>query len=102
MGVNKLRKLSLVATVLFAQAAFAGDPFLGAKVYNRHCAMCHGANGKAMVAGTPDFLHTNLLAKPDFVLKEFIKAGRGIMPSFQGVLKDPEIFDVISYIRTFN
>ena len=50
----------------------------------------------------PDFLHTNILAKPDYELKTFINSGRGIMPSFQGVLKDREIEDVISYIRTFN
>lgn len=64
--------------------------------------MCHGANGKAVIAGTPDFIYNNVLAKPDFELKTFINAGRGIMPGFQGLLKDQEIMDVISYIRTFN
>ena len=83
-------------------SAFAGDPFLGARVYNEHCAVCHGANGKALIAGTPDFLHTNILAKPDFQLKAFIKAGKGIMPAFQGILKDQQIMDVIAYIRTFH
>ena len=102
MAIKKIGQLGMVATFLFTQAVFAGNPFSGAKVYNERCAMCHGANGKAVVAGTPDFLHTNILAKPDYELSNFIKAGRGIMPSFQGVLKDQEILDVISYIRTFN
>ena len=86
---------------ILANNAFAGDPFLGARVYSEHCAVCHGANGKAVIAGTPDFLHTNILAKPDFQIKTFIKSGKGIMPAFQGILKDQQIMDVIAYIRTF-
>jgi cytochrome c6 len=102
MAVEKLIKFAVLVAVLLSQTAFAGDPFQGAQIYNARCAMCHGANGKAMVAGTPDFVRTNILAKPDFELKNFINAGKGIMPGFQGVLKDQEILDVISYIRTFN
>jgi len=102
MAVNNSIRLGVMVSFLLSQAAFAGDPFTGAQIYNDRCAMCHGSNGKAVVAGTPDFLHTNILAKPDYELKTFINSGRGIMPSFQGVLKDREIEDVISYIRTFN
>jgi len=102
MAAKKLFKFGIMITVLVSPMAFAGDPFAGASVYNQHCAMCHGPNGKAVIAGTPDFLHTNVLAKPDFELKNFVNAGKGIMPSFRGVLKDQEIMDVISYIRTFN
>jgi cytochrome c6 len=102
MGVKRIVRLCMFATALLAQTAFAGDPFVGAQIYNERCALCHGANGKAVIAGTPDFLYTNLLSKPDYELKTFIKAGKGIMPAFQGVLKDQEILDVISYIRTFN
>ena len=91
-----------MVTVMYGGNVFAGDPFLGAQVYNEHCVVCHGANGKGVIASTPDFLQTNFLAKPDFELKSFIKAGRGIMPAYQGILKDHEILDVIAYIRTFN
>ena len=88
--------------VLFSPNAFAGDPFLGAKIYNEHCVACHGANGKGVIASTPDFLQQNFLARPDFELKRFIKSGGGIMPAYEGILKDREILDVIAYIRTFN
>ncbi len=97
-----LVKSSLAIAILFAPNAFAGDPFLGAKVYNEHCVVCHGANGKGVIAGTPDFLQFNFLARPDFELKNSIKAGGGIMPAYAGILKDHEILDVIAYIRTFN
>ncbi|WP_455210085.1 c-type cytochrome [Kaarinaea lacus] len=102
MKLKNFVKRSLFIATLSASSAFAGDPFLGAKVYNEHCVGCHGANGKGVVASTPDFLQTNFLAKPDYELKNFIRAGRGIMPSYQGILKDREIMDVIAYIRTFN
>jgi cytochrome c6 len=102
MNIKKLVKRSLVIAALFASNSFAGDPFLGAKVYNEHCVVCHGANGKGVIASTPDFLQTNFLARPDFELKTSIKAGRGIMPAYEGILKDREIMDVIAYIRTFN
>lgn len=100
--LEKIAKMILFVSVLCAQNAFAGDPFVGAKIYNEHCMRCHGADGKAVIAGTPDFLHTNLLAKPDFRLVAFIKSGSGIMPSYEGVLKEQELHDVIAYIRTFN
>ena len=93
---------SLAIAISFAPNAFAGDPFQGASVYNEHCVVCHGANGKGVIAGTPDFLQPNFLARPDFEFKKFIKAGRGIMPAYDGILKDREILDVIAYIRTFN
>jgi len=102
MTITRIVTYALLTVVFVSPLAFAGDPFSGAKVYNEYCVNCHGANGKGVVAGTPDFLQTNFLAKPDYELKNFINAGRGIMPSYQGLLKDREIMDVIAYIRTFN
>jgi cytochrome c6 len=101
MKLKNLAKHSLALVALFAANANAGDPFLGAKVYNEHCVVCHGANGKGVIAGTPDFLQFNFLARPDFELKASIKAGRGIMPAYEGILKEREISNVIAYIRTF-
>lgn len=102
MTIKNLVGVGLTAIVLFSANTFAGDPFQGASVYNQHCVGCHGANGKGVIAGTPDFVQPNFLAKPDFELKAFIKSGKGIMPSFQGILREGEIADVIAYIRTFN
>jgi len=102
MKLNNLINYCLVAlAILFSTNVLAGDPFLGAQVYNEHCVVCHGANGKGVIAGTPDFLQFNFLARPDFEFKNSIKAGRGIMPAYEGILKDREILDVIAYIRTF-
>ncbi len=93
----------LLLFLSFSSAGFAGDPFLGASVYSEHCAYCHGANGKAVIAGTPDFMRNmQLLAKPDMQIMQTIKGGKGLMPAFGGLLKDNQIMDVITYIRTFN
>lgn len=100
--LKKILSYAAIMGALLAQDSFAGDPFMGSRVYNEHCVMCHGANGKAVMAGTPDFLYTQLLAKPDYKIKAFIEAGKGIMPSYKGILKDQQILDVISYIRTFH
>lgn len=102
MKIKSLFYHVLLVSVLFSAKAFAGDPFLGASIYNEHCVSCHGANGKGVIAGTPDFLQPNFMTKGDFQLKTTIKAGSGIMPAYEGILKDREIIDVIAYIRTFN
>ena len=102
MKIINFVKYSVLLAIFFVSNAFAGDPFLGATVYNEHCVGCHGANGKGVIAGTPNFLQPDFLARPDYELKNFIRSGGGIMPSYQGILKDREIMDVISYIRTFN
>jgi mono/diheme cytochrome c family protein len=98
-----IRGALAIAVYLFVSgASYAGDPFVGASIYTEHCASCHGARGKAVIAGTPDFVGTFVLAKPDFEIKGVIESGRGIMPAFRGVLRDKQINDVIAYIRTFN
>ena len=81
----------------------AGDPFVGNQVYQEHCVSCHGASGKAVISSTPDFSgNPMLLAKPDMQLRETILHGRNLMPAFVGILKEKQIMDVISYIRTFH
>jgi cytochrome c6 len=102
MKIKTLVNSCALVSVLFAANTFAGDPFLGANIYNEHCVTCHGANGKGVIAGTPDFLQPSFMTKGDFQLKATIKAGSGIMPAYEGILKDREIMDVIAYIRTFN
>lgn len=80
--------------------ALAADPQQGRKIYKAHCENCHGANGSGQIPGAPDFLRGNALMKPDLELMRTVKAGRGMMPAYQGMFTETELLDVIAYLRT--
>ena len=80
----------------------AADTIKGQRLYSANCAVCHGFNGRSVMPGTPDFNQGgDRLMRPDFTLLATIRAGKNAMPSFQGILPDRDIMDVIAYIRTF-
>ena len=82
--------------------AFAADPNKGGKLYASHCAGCHGTDGVPVMPGAPNFKRAEGMLKPDVQLLNGIKAGKGAMPGFFGILKEQEILDVIAYMRTLN
>ena len=115
MGMDNARMsrvinwMKVLATMLVAIVAagvsgdlFASDMFKGRKLYNTHCALCHGMGGQATMPGAPNFVRQEGILKPDFTLLATIRAGRNAMPAFQGILTDRDIMDVIAYIRTMN
>lgn len=84
-------------------------------IYSSHCARCHGANGKGdgwqarLFTPIPGWLRMPNLAdaaymqtRADNQLMQTIKAG-GIkgMPSFGLQLTEPQIKDLVAYIRSF-
>ncbi|MBN4063257.1 cytochrome c [Cardiobacterium sp. AH-315-I02] len=79
-----------------------GDFFKGQTIYATYCQACHGSNGRGTLAGTPDFRRSHALMKADAQLYEIILNGRIIMPGFRGVLKNDDMYDVISYLRSFH
>lgn len=78
----------------------------GNELYRRYCAACHGASGKgdgpAGTALTPKPANLREMAKMhsagDLAWK--ITHGRGPMPSWKGVLTEPQIWDVVNYIQS--
>src|ERR1700679_4360746 len=77
----------------------------GADTYKAKCQMCHGATGlgdtpagKAMKARP--FNSPDVLKESDADLIAVIKNGKNKMPAFTGKLTDPQIADVVAYIRT--
>ena len=80
--------------------AVANDIFAGRKVYNAHCAQCHGSDGRALVAGSPDFNRGTSLNLPDGELVRRIRSGRNLMPGYEGILKTKDILNVIAYMRS--
>jgi len=78
----------------------------GARIFQRTCSGCHGADGKgtwrAGLATRP-----RDLTKPEFQaqmtneqLRHSIRVGKGQMPAFGGLMGDEEISDVITFVRT--
>lgn len=90
----------LVALACF-NAAHAGNPFNGKAPYERFCMACHGARGESKLIGVPNFSRGEvIISSTDPMLMNVIKNGKGTMPGFQGQIKDLEILDIISYLRT--
>ena len=103
---NAVVRLCLKPAVVIIAAAIsttanAGNFFNGESLYKTYCQSCHGNRGQGMIGGAPNFARGQGLMKPDAMLYDTIDHGRNAMPSFRGVLKEEEFFDVITYIRSF-
>lgn len=80
----------------------------GKKVYDEHCAKCHGATGKADGASAgslqielPDFSDKEVTAEEtDAAWFWKIRVGQFEMPPFQLILKDGQVWKAIIYIRS--
>lgn len=88
--------LALLASTQLMAASTAE----GRKLYERNCVSCHGMNGISMMANAPSFKRGEGLFKSDFALQEHLKRGKNACPSFMGIMREQEMFDVIAYIRT--
>ena len=90
----------LLLCCLGAGQVQAGDPMRGAELFGRHCVACHGADGRPVLPGAPDFSRPTALLKSDLALLATIRTGKGVMPAFAGLLRDREILDIVSHLRT--
>lgn len=95
MGLVALMASGVVAS--FSSSAVAQD---AAATFKAKCAMCHGADGKGGKMGTRDFASAEVKAETDAQLTEIITKGKGKMPSYEGKLKDTEIKDLVTYVRS--
>jgi len=92
--------LSLLATSLLTMgSAVAGSPFDGRPLYYKYCFDCHEQGGSTYMINAADFRKREGLMVTDQQLLILIKNGKGIMPGYNGVLKDQQILDIITYIR---
>lgn len=91
---------AICATLWFAGDASAADVFRGGELYRRHCAQCHGDDGRPVMPTAPDFTRRERLLQPDPVLLQTLRAGKGAMPAYQGLMRDRDLLDVIAYLRT--
>jgi len=96
-------RLRIALGVTLAAAAASGaaaDLARGQRLFNLHCAACHGVNGIAVVPNAPNFARRERLEQPDVLLLQSVRTGKNTMPPFFGLLKDPEIIDILQYVRT--
>lgn len=101
-GRMKTAAVALLA-IAFAGPAFAQGP--GADTYKAKCAMCHGADGLATVPMAKtmkvvSFKDPSMVSASDAQFIASTKNGKNKMPAYAGKLTDPQITEVIAYIRT--
>lgn len=74
----------------------------GEAIYERDCAVCHGADGKGVVPNAPDLTDFEEIAvhtARDYF--QVVTEGKDTMPSWQARLSPDERWAAIEYLRTF-
>lgn len=78
----------------------------GRDLYQANCKSCHGDPGKnnviKLVPPPPDPAATQLQQNTDGSLHYKISEGRGAMPAFKNILNSTDIWNVISFLRSYN
>jgi mono/diheme cytochrome c family protein len=80
----------------------------GQGTFLRSCAGCHGPDGKGthpVGFTTPprNLTDPNLQARlTDDAVKDTIKYGKGQMPPFSAAMTEPELNDLLLYVRSLN
>ena len=95
-----MNRILFALALVSSGSAQAADVMKGQRIYQMHCASCHGANGLAPLPNAPNFARGERIMQPDPVLLANIRSGRGAMPGFFGILNDRDTLDVIAYLRT--
>ena len=95
----RVASAALLLTIAFSASA-AVDLVRGQKLYNLHCASCHGITGIPVTPGTPNLSMREGMSQPDIVIMQSLKMGKNNKPPFFGRLNDQELQDIIQYTRT--
>lgn len=78
----------------------------GEKLYRINCISCHGTPGKAnylpLVPPPGDPATDKIQRNSDGEIYYKVTSGRGQMPSFRSVLSSDELWNIVSFIRSFN
>ena len=100
----RLILVTLLACGLIAVCASPAVAQDAAATYKSKCAMCHGPDGKGTPTGqkmgTHDFTSAEVKAESDAQLNDIITKGKNKMPPYGTKLKDTEIKELVTYIRS--
>lgn len=97
--MKALRLATAILLVTSATSAWSIDFARGQRLYNQHCASCHGITGIPVMPETPNLAMREGMNQPDFMLMQTLKMGKKAMPPYLGLLKDEELLDIIQYTR---
>lgn len=96
--------VALVVLMIAALPSFAGD---AAATYKAKCAMCHGPDGAGQTAvgktmKLKDLKSEEVQKLTDKEIATIISDGKGKMPAFKGKLTQPEIEELVKFVRGFS
>jgi mono/diheme cytochrome c family protein len=76
---------------------------IGQPLYQTHCAVCHGADGRGVVPGARNFNDLDYMrGETPANFYAIVTEGRGEMPSFRDTLTSDERWDVVFYTWRFS
>jgi len=81
----------------------------GGMLFSQDCARCHGGGGKGdgpegvnLPSRPRDLTAPRMRGLTDGEIFLTVSQGRGYMPSWQNRLSEPQIWDLVNYIRTLS
>ena len=74
------------------------NPEQGKKLYVNNCSRCHGADGKAQIAGAADLSKSMI---DQWAAKDIVSEGKNSMPGFIEHMSTAEITSMVNYIQSF-
>ena len=98
--VGHILNITLLSGLCISGIAQAGDVFKGAETYTIYCQNCHAADGQGVLPNAPDFTRGEGLFRTDLEVYQIIRAGKGVMPGFEGLLSEHETLNVIAHLRS--
>jgi mono/diheme cytochrome c family protein len=118
VSAKRLTQVLMITTILITlgatgsyrsafrvRSATAGNE--GKRIYNTHCSICHGVDGRGNTASgkkykAKDLRSEQVQSQSDAALTETVMEGMGQnMPGFSKKLDQEKIQQVLSYIREF-
>ncbi|MGH9855656.1 MAG: c-type cytochrome [Blastocatellia bacterium] len=93
----------LVSASWHESAAQTGKGGGAAAVYQKHCAKCHGADGKGIESLKPPDFTSEKWQKENTTaaIAKGIREGKGVMPGFKDTLTAAQITALVKHTRAF-
>lgn len=102
MKTAPLLKLSFTVTLctVFSTQVLGFDAVSAKRVYEQHCASCHGIDGRSRFPDVPELRQQGVGSLPGVEAVNRLKFGGQRKPPFMGRLTDQELMDALIYART--
>jgi mono/diheme cytochrome c family protein len=97
-----MKKVTMLALLLTVALPLAAD---NAALYKAKCSACHGPDGSGQTTmgkkmNLRDLRSPEVQKQTNAELTKIITDGKNKMPAYKGKLTDPEIKDLVTYLRS--